>query len=72
MPRFLVLSLPLIVLILGVPWYFSGSSDTRLFGLPVWVVFSLAAALVFASTVAFLLGRCWDLSAGPDDEEDPS
>ena len=70
MPRALILCLPLVVLVVGVPWYFTESSDWRLFGLPAWVVFSIGAAFVFACVVAVLIGRCWELSAGSDEGDE--
>ncbi len=71
--RVLVLLLPLALLALSVPWPFVADSGRRLLGLPVWAVYSLAMAALFAITVAVMIGRCWELSAGGDDDDgDPS
>jgi len=68
--RLFIFSLPLIGLAVTVPWGFSRDGGQGPFGLPGWAVYSLAAGLGYAVLVAILFGRCWELSAGGDDEGD--
>ena len=69
MRRLFVLFLPLIILGLSVPWPFIERSDDRLFGMPFWVVYSIANAFAFAIIIAVLIGLCWEVSAGSEDDE---
>jgi hypothetical protein len=68
--RVFILLLPLIALALSVPWPFVEATGRRLFGLPVWVIYSIAAAALFAITMAVLIGRYWEIAAGSEDDED--
>ncbi len=68
MRRALVLCLPLILLALAVPWGFAEDRGGRVFGLPTWAAYSIAAAALFAAAMALLLGKCWELSAGDEDD----
>lgn len=68
--RIVILILPLLALVATVPWWFGSDDGSRLFGLPGWAVYSLVAAAAFAVVLATLLGRCWELSAGSDDDDD--
>jgi hypothetical protein len=69
MRRVVIFLLPFVALVATVPWWFGSDDGSRLFGLPGWAVYSLAASAVFAVVLATLLGRYWDLSAGSDDDD---
>jgi hypothetical protein len=52
----------------SVPWYLPAGGPLRLwFGLPHWVVISLAACLAVAVFTAYVVTRYW--SVAPDDED---
>jgi hypothetical protein len=69
-PRLLVLVLPVFCLVFSVPWFFTGDTGERFLGFPSWVVYALAVAAVYAVVVAVLIGFCWDVSAGPEDDDE--
>lgn len=69
-PRLLILVLPILGLGFSVPWLFTGDSGERFLGFPLWVVYALAAAAVYALVVAVLIGCCWDVSAGPKEDDE--
>ena len=68
--RLFILVLPILGLGLSVPWLFTGDSGERFLGFPLWVVYALAVAAVYALAVAVLIGCCWDVSAGPEDDDE--
>lgn len=68
--RLLILILPVIGLVFSVPWFFNEDSGERFLGLPSWVVYALLVASGYALLVAFLIGRFWDVSAGPQEEDE--
>ncbi len=54
----------------SVPWYLPAGGPMRLwFGLPHWVVISIAASLGVALFTLFVISRFW--SDTPDDEAPP-
>lgn len=62
--------LVLLALPLTVPWWFSGAGPAKLLGMPAWALYSLAATLVYACLVAWLLAKKWDvLARGEDGDE---
>jgi hypothetical protein len=67
--RLLILVLPIFGLVFSVPWFFTGDAGERFFGFPSWVVYALLAAAVYAVVVAVLIGFCWDVSAGPEEDD---
>lgn len=69
-PRLLVLVLPVFCLVFSVPWFFTGDSGVRFLGLPSWVVYALCAAAVYALVVAVLIGCCWNVSAGAEEDDE--
>ncbi|MFK7957132.1 MAG: hypothetical protein AB8B96_13640 [Lysobacterales bacterium] len=50
--------LALFLLLFTVPWW--PGLDGQIAGIPMWAMFSLIAAVVYASIVAWLLERHWD------------
>lgn len=53
------------LLLLSVPWIFIGHRDAPdETGFPAWVYYVLAMDVVFATAVAWMLHRFWDLFAG--------
>lgn len=68
--RLLILILPVIGLVFSVPWFFHGDSGERFLGLPSWVVYALLAAAGYALMVAVLIGCCWNVSAGTEENDE--
>ncbi|MFT4640258.1 MAG: hypothetical protein ACI8T1_003585 [Verrucomicrobiales bacterium] len=69
MRRAIILSLPLFALVFCVPWAFTEASDLRFLGLPLWAVYALGTATLFAVLVAVLIGCCWNHVAGGDHDD---
>ena len=69
MKRLFFLLLPLVFIIISVPWFFSKTSENMILGLPYWVAFSLLGAACFALLMAILIGFGWELSAGKHDDD---
>lgn len=55
--RFLV---SLLLLTLPVPWLATLWLDSTLWGLPVWLIYSIAGTLVFTVLTAVLLQAAWN------------
>ena len=55
--RFLV---SLLLLTLSVPWLATLWLDSTLWGLPVWLIYSIAGTLVFTILTAVLLQAAWN------------
>lgn len=55
----------------SVPWYLPAGGPARLwFGLPHWVVLSLAACLAVAVFTAYVVTRYWSAPAAGEDPDD--
>ena len=55
----------------SVPWYLPAGGPLRLwFGLPHWVVISLAACLAIAVFTAYVVTRYWSVPPGDEDPDD--
>jgi len=52
------------MLLLCVPYLFMGSSEPRLWDLPVWLYVSVAAAIAIAGASIWRIWRHWDLERG--------
>jgi len=48
------------LLLLSVPWLFTGTSDTMIMGFPTWAFYNIAVTFVYALFLIFLLGTMWD------------
>ena len=68
MKRLFYLLLPIVFLVISVPWGFVKNSGKVLFGLPDWVIYSLIGSASFATLMAFLIGFCWNISAGENND----
>ncbi|MCP4846681.1 MAG: hypothetical protein GY899_01890 [Verrucomicrobiaceae bacterium] len=66
----MILLLPVFGLAFAVPWFFTGDSGVRFLGLPSWVVYALSAAALYALLVAVLIGCCWNVSAGTEEDNE--
>ena len=55
----------LILLAIGVPWYWPRGSTAVWFGMPAWVVTAIVASVATSVLTAVLLSRPW-----PGEEED--
>ena len=69
MKRLFYLLLPIVFLIVSVPWAFVNETEKTLFGMPDWVIYSLVSAASFATLMALLIGFCWNISAGESDDD---
>ena len=69
MKRLFYLLLPIVFLIISVPWAFVKETEKTLFGMPDWVIYSLVSAASFATLMALLIGFCWNISAGKGDDD---
>ena len=67
--RLFYILLPLHLILISVPWFFSKTSENMILGLPHWVAFSLLGAACFALLMAILIGFGWELSAGKYDDD---
>jgi hypothetical protein len=66
----MILVLPIVGLVFSAPWFFTGDSGERFLGFPSWVVYALFAAAAYAVVVAVLIGCCWDVSAGTEEDDE--
>ena len=62
----------LLALVFTVPWFFL--PDERLpaliLGFPTWALYAVVASALYACSIAYCLGRHWELSAGGDEDGD--
>lgn len=54
----------LLLLALGIPWYWPADDRSTVAGVPSWVAMAVLCGLLAAVLTAYLLRRAW-----PDDEE---
>ena len=59
----------LLLILLTVPWFFSGISSNILIGFPPWALYALLATLIYAIIISYLLGKYWSLSASEGEGE---
>lgn len=57
----------LLLLAIGIPWYWPSHDRTIWFGMPAWVVVAIAASTLASCLTAWLLLRPWP---GEDSEAD--
>lgn len=70
-PGWLLPAAYLILLAVGVPWYWPEGDTTLWFGLPAWIVTALAASLAVSVLTAIVLRRPWPDEVESSDEEEP-
>ncbi|MEM0896287.1 MAG: hypothetical protein AAGJ79_05315 [Verrucomicrobiota bacterium] len=70
MPKTLILSL--VLMVLSVPWWFTGGEEAVFLGMPEWAVFAVAGGIVYACAVAWLMGAEWRREGERGTEEDDS
>ena len=51
-----------------VPWFFTKSHATQIYGFPPWAFYSFCATILYAVIVAFCLRRYWSVSVKDDDD----
>jgi len=54
----------LLLILIGIPWYWPADDRRVWFGMPAWTAVALAASVLTSAFTAFVIGRFW-----PDDEE---
>jgi energy-coupling factor transporter transmembrane protein EcfT len=69
MKRVFYLLLPIVFLVISVPWFFVNKNEKTLFGMPDWVIYSLIAAASFAILMTILIGFFWNISSGESDDD---
>ncbi|MAB59317.1 MAG: hypothetical protein CMO46_02095 [Verrucomicrobiales bacterium] len=69
MKRVFYLLLPIVFLVISVPWFFVKNNENRLFGMPDWVIYSLIGAASFAILMTILIGFFWNISSGESDDD---
>ena len=60
----------LMILAVGIPWYWPKDDTTLWFGMPAWVVVAIAASVSLSGYTAWLLGFSWPDEEVPRDGED--
>lgn len=57
-----------VLLVIGIPWYWSGESTPLVLGLPLWVIIAIAVSICASMFTAFLLLRYpWDTDVTSDE-----
>ena len=59
----------LLLILLTVPWFFSGIASIIVVGFPPWALYTLMATLIYAVITSYFLGKYWSLSAREGEEE---
>ncbi|GHB93236.1 hypothetical protein [Cerasicoccus arenae] len=60
----------LLLITLTAPWIFLAvGQETMVAGLPLWVIYSVAASVVYAIFVAISYGRLWNRAGGQEGVE---
>jgi hypothetical protein len=61
----------LILLAVGVPWYWPEGDTTLWFGMPAWIVTAIAASSAVSVLTAIVLRRPWPEETESPREEEP-
>ncbi|MEM9481918.1 MAG: hypothetical protein AAGA58_19885 [Verrucomicrobiota bacterium] len=69
-PKTLILSL--VLMVLSVPWWFTGGEGPVFLGMPGWAVFAVAGGIAYACAVAWLMGAQWKQEGESETEEEDS
>ena len=59
----------LLLILLTVPWFFSGIASIIVVGFPPWALYTLMATLIYAVITSYFLRKYWSLSAREGEEE---
>lgn len=62
-----IVAVYLILLAVGIPWYWSADDDSMLLGFPAWTAVALATSVLASIVTAMLIAFTWD----DDLAEDP-
>lgn len=54
------------------PWFFTDFNGAIVLGFPLWAIYSLSMTVLYAVTIAVILGRYWNDLADEDDSEENS
>ena len=69
MTRIRLYTLMLVLLLLTIPWFFSGPTSRVIAGFPSWALYTFLATLTFAIIISYILGKYWNLSARELEED---
>jgi len=53
----------LVLILLTIPWFFSGITSSIIIGFPSWALYTFIATFIFAIITSYLLGKYWNLSS---------
>jgi len=70
MTRIRLYILMLVLILLTIPWFFSGITSRIIVGFPSWALYTFIATLIFAIITSYILGKYWNLSARELEEEE--
>lgn len=57
--RNVAFTISLTILLLSVPWFFTGWSQQRILGFPVWGFYSIGMTVIYSFALAFFLQYAW-------------
>ena len=60
----------LVLILLTIPWFFSGISPNIIVGFPSWALYTFIATLLYAVITSYILGKYWTLSARELEQEE--
>ena len=69
MTRTRLFILIIFLILLTVPWFFSGIVSNIVVGFPPWALYTLLATLIYAVIISYFLRKYWSLSAWEEQEE---
>lgn len=64
--RWWIWAIYLILLLIGVPWYWDSDNTTIFFGLPGWMMIAIITSIAVSCFTSFLWFNLWQ----PDEEEE--
>lgn len=60
-----------VISLMTIPWFFEqGSFKLSLFGFPTWMLASMAATVVLAVFMTYVINNFWDMQELVEDEND--
>lgn len=59
----------LILLALGIPWFWPTGSSVLIFGLPAWVISAIVVSIMCSVFTAFLLRKPWTHEKPQEEDE---